>query len=61
MVGLNARSKGTYFGRVTFCHADMDDKSINLWRQIEGARRVGKRQVGRVRPTAAPTRPAAGL
>ena len=22
----------------------MDDKSINLWRQIEGARRVGKRK-----------------
>jgi hypothetical protein len=22
----------------------MDDKSINLWRQIEGARRVGKRR-----------------
>jgi hypothetical protein len=22
----------------------MDDKTINLWRQIEGARRVGKRQ-----------------
>jgi len=21
----------------------MDDKTINLWRQIEGARRVGKR------------------
>jgi len=24
--------------------ATMDDKSLNLWRQIEGARRVGKRQ-----------------
>jgi hypothetical protein len=23
----------------------MDDKSINLWRQIEGARRVAKRQL----------------
>lgn len=22
----------------------MDDKTLNLWRQIEGARRVGKRQ-----------------
>ena len=22
----------------------MDDKTINLWKQIEGARRVGKRQ-----------------
>jgi len=38
--------------------ADMDDKTINLWRQIEGARRVGKRQVGRPRPAAAPARPA---
>jgi hypothetical protein len=36
----------------------MDDKTINLWRQIEGARRVGKRQVGRPRPAAAPARPA---
>lgn len=32
--------------------ADMDDKTINLWRQIEGARRIGKRQAGRVRPSA---------
>lgn len=22
----------------------MDDKTLNLWRQIEGARRIGKRQ-----------------
>ena len=22
----------------------MDDKTLNLWRQIEGARRAGKRQ-----------------
>lgn len=29
----------------------MDDKSLNLWRQIEGARRVGKRQaMPRMRP-----------
>lgn len=29
----------------------MDDKTLNLWRQIEGARRTGKRQaVQRERP-----------
>jgi hypothetical protein len=39
--------------------ADMDDKTINLWRQIEGARRVAKRQAGRARSSAPPTRPAA--
>jgi hypothetical protein len=32
----------------------MDDKTLNLWRQIEGARRVGKRRVGRDRPAAIP-------
>jgi len=37
--------------------ADMDDKTINLWRQIEGARRVGKRQAGRAQCTAPPPRP----
>jgi hypothetical protein len=37
----------------------MDDKTINLWRQIEGARRVAKRQAGRARSSAPPTRPAA--
>jgi hypothetical protein len=40
----------------------MDDKSINLWKQIEGARRVGKRRArGRATPpgprVAEPTRP----
>jgi len=24
--------------------ANMDDKTLNLWRQIEGARRIGKRR-----------------
>ena len=38
--------------------ADMDDKTINLWRQIEGARRVGKRQPGRSRPAAPRPHPA---
>jgi hypothetical protein len=29
----------------------MDDKSLNLWRQIEGARRIGKRSpLSRARP-----------
>jgi hypothetical protein len=37
--------------------ADMDDKTINLWRQIEGARRVAKRQAGRTRSSAPSTRP----
>ncbi|HWC55741.1 MAG TPA: hypothetical protein VG434_02095 [Sphingomicrobium sp.] len=38
----------------------MDDKTINLWRQIEGARRIGKRQVaGRSKPEALPLRPPA--
>jgi len=31
----------------------MDEKSLNLWRQIEGARRVGKR-LAVVRPRPAP-------
>jgi hypothetical protein len=35
----------------------MDDKSLNLWRQIEGARRNGKRQaMRRPRPQSAPQR-----
>jgi hypothetical protein len=35
----------------------MDDKSLNLWRQIEGARRIGKRQaMRRPRPQSAPQR-----
>lgn len=35
----------------------MDEKSLNLWRQIEGARRVGKRMaVGRAPPMAPPGR-----
>jgi hypothetical protein len=35
----------------------MDDKTLNLWRQIEGARRIGKRQaLGRVRPGPLPRR-----
>lgn len=38
----------------------VDDKTINLWRQIEGARRIGKRQVaGRSKPEALPLRPPA--
>ena len=32
----------------------MDDKTLNLWRQIEGARRAGKRRIGRERPLAIP-------
>jgi hypothetical protein len=33
----------------------MDDKTLNLWRQIEGSRRVGKRQaVPRAKPAAPP-------
>jgi hypothetical protein len=36
----------------------MDDKTINLWRQIEGARRIGKRQaVGRLKPGPGSLRP----
>lgn len=35
----------------------MDDKSINLWRQVEGARRAGKRQaVNYARPGTEPAR-----
>jgi hypothetical protein len=38
----------------------VDDKTINLWRQIEGARRIGKRQVvGRAKPGTLPLRPPA--
>jgi len=33
----------------------MDDKTLNLWRQIEGARRIGRREAGRVRPGASPS------
>jgi hypothetical protein len=36
----------------------MDDKTINLWRQIESARRIGRRKAGRVRPVAEPVRQA---
>jgi len=33
----------------------MDDKSLNLWRQIEGARRLGRRQATlRPRPVSPP-------
>jgi hypothetical protein len=39
----------------------MDDKTLNLWRQIEGARRVGKRSaMSRARPAATPAPPAGG-
>ena len=39
----------------------MDDKSINLWRQIEGARRIGKRQaMPRLRPASVPVRQTGG-
>jgi len=35
----------------------MDDKTLNLWRQIEGARRVGKRRaVERTSPPGSPGR-----
>jgi hypothetical protein len=35
----------------------MDDKTLNLWRQIKGARRVGKRQaVVRAKPGSLPVR-----
>jgi hypothetical protein len=35
----------------------MDDKTLNLWRQIEGARRVGKRAgTARAKPGALPAR-----
>jgi hypothetical protein len=41
--------------------ATMDDKTLNLWRQIEGARRVGKRQaIGRTRRGVEPARPRFG-
>jgi hypothetical protein len=32
----------------------MDDKSLNLWRQIEGARRLGRRQATLVRTRPVP-------
>jgi hypothetical protein len=32
----------------------MDDKTINLWKQIEGARRVGKRRARERAISAAP-------
>jgi len=39
----------------------MDEKSINLWRQIEGARRIGKRTaIGRARPAPPPGRQGIG-
>jgi hypothetical protein len=39
----------------------MDEKSINLWRQIEGARRIGKRTaIARERPGPAPARQGIG-
>jgi hypothetical protein len=39
----------------------MDDKNINLWRQIEGARRAGKRMaMVRGRPGTAPGRRSIG-
>jgi hypothetical protein len=39
----------------------MDEKSINLWRQIEGARRIGKRTaIGRARPGPPPGRQGIG-
>ena len=49
--------RGTQVGQPTLRCATMDDKSLNLWRQIEGARRVGKRQaMSRPRPQSAPQR-----
>jgi len=38
-------------------HQTMDDKTINLWRQIEDCRRRGKgRSADRSKPAAVPTR-----
>jgi hypothetical protein len=35
----------------------MDDKTLNLWRQIEGARRIGKRQTIERTAPGGPPRP----
>jgi hypothetical protein len=45
---------GTSVARPTFSAPTVDDKTLNLWRQIEGARRSGRRQaVPRAKPVAA--------
>jgi len=36
----------------------MDDKSLNLWRQIEDCRRREREQAGRTKPAPAPERAA---
>jgi len=56
MVPKRRRSgaNGTSVGQPTFRWPIMDDKTINLWKQIEGARRVGKR---RARERATPGAP----
>lgn len=48
--GGTGKAVGTSVAEPTFGSPHMDDKTLNLWRQIEGARRVGKRQVMRSRP-----------
>jgi len=36
---------------------DMDDKSLNLWRQIEGGRRTRRQSLRRARPVISASRP----
>jgi hypothetical protein len=48
---------GTGVVEPTFRPPDMDDKTINLWRQIEDCRKRGRAQPAeRGKPTAVPTR-----
>jgi hypothetical protein len=50
-----ATIEGTRVGQATFrSHRPMDEKTLNLWRQIESSRRRTSRQAA-VPPTAAPS------
>lgn len=51
--GLPAKSGTSILEAALGTPLIMDDKTINLWRQIEGARRVGKR--GKLERSTAPS------
>lgn len=51
---VSGQDQGTRVGKPTFRPPAMDEKTLNLWRQIESCRRRTARQ-GAVPPTAAPS------
>jgi len=51
---------GNSVGQATLPSADMDDRTLNLWRQIESCRRRGRSQIGNRTKPATPSPPQKG-